>query len=223
MEVEERRFTPRPVELRAAPEGSRSPGVLTGYAVVFDSLSRDLGGWFEEIDPGAFGAAAAGGALDLARHHRVIARFNHNSDATLGTTNAGTLRVFVDETGVWYETDLPDTSAGRDVAVLAERGDLSFSSFSFSLLPDGVTWREDGEGRLVRRVMSATMHDVAPVIDPAYFGSSAGMQRSLDLDAIRASLHSPSGPDGRLDSVRALRARAESAATPYSRRGGRKK
>jgi len=220
---EERRFTPHPVELRAAPEGARSPGVLAGYAVVFNSLSRDLGGWFEEIDPAAFGAPANGGMLDMSLHHRVIARFNHNNDATLGTTNAGTLRVFVDESGVRYETDLPDTSAGRDVAVLADRGDLSFSSFSFSLLPGGTQWREDADGKLVRRVMAATLHDVAPVIDPAYFGSSAGMQRSLDLDAIRASLQAPSGPDGRLDSVRALRTRAESSATLYSRRGGRRK
>lgn len=188
----ERRVVDRPVEFRAAPEGSAGPGILIGYGAVFNSPSRDLGGWVEEIDPGAFGPV---GELDLSLHTRVIARAEHDSRLLLGTTDAGTLRVVVDDVGLAYEIDLPNTSAGRDVAELAKRGDYRFSSFAFSVYaPGDVQWREDAEGRLVRRVVRATVSDVAPVADPAYWGASAQM-RAIDLDAVRAALHpAPAAP-----------------------------
>ena len=39
----------RRVELRAAADGSTSPGTLVGYGAVFNQVSRDLGGWAEEV------------------------------------------------------------------------------------------------------------------------------------------------------------------------------
>lgn len=185
----ERRSFEHAVELRAAPEGGSGPGTLVGYGAVFNSQSRDLGGWVEEIDPAAFGAPGEGGALNLALHTRVLARTNHSSDYLLGTTDAGTLRLFVDEIGVRYEIDLPDTTAGRDAAELARRGDLRFSSFAFRILPGGVEWRERADGVIVRRITSAVLIDVAPVADPAYWAATAELQRSVDLDAVRASLN----------------------------------
>lgn len=193
----ERRSTPRPIEFRAAPEGTAGLGILTGYAAVFNSESRDLGGWVEVIDPAAFGAPLPDGSLDLARHHRVIARSEHDSRALLGTTDAGTLRITVDDIGVRYFIDVPDTTAGRDAAVLAQRGDYAFSSFAFYTLPGGGEWRENEQGQLVRRVKSAQLVDVAPVADPAYWGSSAELTRNFDLDAIRKELRSdkPAEPE----------------------------
>jgi uncharacterized protein len=185
----ERRAFERVVQLRAASEGSSSPGTLVGYALTFNSLSRDLGGWFEVIDPDACGPVGEGGALDLERHFRVICRTNHDSNLLLGTTDAGTLRLFVDEVGLRYEVDLPNTGAGRDAAELAARGDFRFSSFAFWVMPEGSEWEYDAEDRLVRRVKALRLSDVAPVADPAYWGSSVGL-RDFDLDAIRASLRS---------------------------------
>lgn len=190
----ERRAFARPVQLRAAAEGSDSPGTLTGYAAVFNSESRDLGGWTEVIDPAAFGAPLEGGSLDMERHHRVIARSEHDSRSLLGTTDAGTLRVYVDDIGIPYEVDLPNTTAGRDAAVLAARGDYAYSSFAFYTLPGGSEWRENEQGQLVRRVTSAQLVDVAPVADPAYWGSSVGL-RDFDLDAIRKELRAESTPE----------------------------
>ena len=185
-DILERRVVDKPVELRAAPEGGSGPGILTGYGAVFNSTSRDLGGWFEEIDPGAFGPV---GELDLATHIRVICRAEHDSRLLLGTTDALTLRLFVDEIGLRYEVDLPDTGAGRDVATLARRGDYRHSSFAFHMLRDeDAEWREDADGRLIRRVMRAIVSDVAPVADPAYWAADTQMQRAFDLDEVRAAL-----------------------------------
>lgn len=192
VELIERRAIERPVELRAAPEGSDSPGILTGYAVVFDSESRDLGGWYEVIDRAAFGPE---GELDLDKHVRVIGRTNHDSNLLLGTTDAGTLRVFIDESGVRYEIDLPNTSYARDLAVLAGRGDIRFSSFAFRTTPNGRTWEYDSNDRLVSRVTDGILSDVAPVADPAYWSSTSELTRSaVDLDAIREQL-TPKTPD----------------------------
>ena len=183
----ERRVVDRPVERRAAPEGGSGPGILSGYGAVFNSTSRDLGGWFEEIDPGAAAAPGAGGPRPPPRPPRVPARAPPARGRRPATTDARTLRLFVDEIGVRYEVDLPDTTAGRDVAVLAARGDYAHSSFAFNLRTlDDVEWREDRDGRLIRRVMRMTIHDVAPVADPAYWGATTQLQRSLD--EIRRSL-----------------------------------
>ncbi|GAB2702386.1 HK97 family phage prohead protease [Microbacterium marinum] len=201
----ERRVIDREVELRAAPEGSKSPGILAGYAVVFDSLSRDLGGWVEEIAPDAAGAPLEGGVVDMALHTRVIARAEHDSRLLLGTTDAETLRLYIDEVGVRYEVDLPNTGAGRDVAVLAERGDYRHSSFAFHALD--VDWREDADGRLVRRVTRLVLSDVSPVADPAYWAATTGLQQR-DVDEARASLTPTPAVPGEWEIAAAERAAA---------------
>lgn len=168
-----------PVELRAAPEGSSSPGVLFGYALTYNEISRDLGGWREVIDPACF-------VESLARGDRVMCRTEHDSRMLLGTTDAETLRVRSDDIGVFYEVDLPDTQAGRDTAVLAARGDYRYSSFAF-YEGDG-HWEpyELTDGELVWRVIRGTLVDCAPVADPAYWSSSVAKR---DLEAASAALH----------------------------------
>lgn len=199
-DVIERRAIERAVELRAAPEGSTSPGTMAGYAAVFNSRSRDLGGFFEEIDPGAFGSGDDLGAVDLTMHGRVLARTNHDSNQLLGTTDAGTLRLYLDETGLRYEVDLPSTTYARDLAALAERGDIRFSSFAFLVPPGGRSWHYDESERLISRVTNAQLRDVAPVADPAYWDTSTELQRSaIDLDAVKRELSPPEplpGPPG---------------------------
>jgi uncharacterized protein len=216
----ERRAFDQPVRFRAAPEGSASPGTLDGYAVVFNQLSRDLGGWFEIIDPSTGGEPTESGQYDVAANGRVIARTNHDSNLLIGTTDAGTLRLFVDDVGFRYEVDLPNTNAGRDAAVLAERGDFCYSSFAFMLLPDGCAWEYGPQDQLVCRVTAFKLVDVAPVADPAYWGSSVGL-RNFDLDAIKAELRSdtPTEPEN-VPNTRAL-ARARDIQIQLTMKGGR--
>lgn len=211
-ELLSRALVARPVELRAAPEGSDSPGTLRGYGAVFNSLSRDLGGWYEEIDPLAFGAPLEDGTVNMDVHTRVICRTNHNSDLLLGTTSAGTLRLYLDEVGLLYECDLPDTSNGRDIAALAKRRDIEHSSFAFRTTPGGRDWKYDAEDRLVSRVLpnGAVLADVAPVADPAYWAATSELARSNgpDLDAVRASLKPQPGPPGEWENAASARATA---------------
>lgn len=160
---------PGDVELRSSSTAG-SLGVLQGYASVFNSRSEDLGGWFEEVAPSAFNKTLADGA-------RVVARYNHSDAYPLGTTDAGTLKLEVHKrSGLHYAVELPDTSVGRDVKVLAERGDLRYSSFAFKTVED--RWDQLEDGTVLRTLLSVKLLDVSPVMSPAYMGSSTGM-RSL--------------------------------------------
>ncbi len=162
----ERRTLPTVVEFRASDQG---PGQLVGYAAKYGTISQNLGGFVETINRGAFDKSLSDGG-------RVVARYNHSDAFLLGTTDAGTLDVRSDEIGLPYIIDLPDTSYGRDVAVLAARGDLRFSSFAFRTIDDN--WGETDQGYRLRSLNEVQLVDVAPVVSPAYMDTSVA-KRSL--------------------------------------------
>ncbi|MGP4048776.1 HK97 family phage prohead protease [Streptomyces sp. 2A115] len=160
----ERRFTRGLVEVRAAGD-SRTIG---GYAAKFNTLSRNLGGFVERIDPGFFAKSEGDG------WPRVMARYNHDNAYLLGTSRAGTLRLQTDGTGLDYSVDVPQ--ARGDVYELVQRGDISESSFAFYTFEDD--WAMTDDGFPVRTLLSGQLVDVAPVNDPAYLDTSTGL-RSL--------------------------------------------
>ena len=135
----ERRVVGHKVEFRANKDGGN--GVAVGYGAVFNSLSENLGGFREIIAPGAF---------DDVLNDDTRALINHDANQVLGRTKSGTLRLSVDDTGLRYEVDLPDTSYARDLSVLMERGDVDQSSFGFMVETD--SWAEDEDGRIIRTV-----------------------------------------------------------------------
>ena len=169
-------------EMRAASRDG-SIGTLVGYAAKFNKLSRNLGGFVEQIAPGAFNKSLADGV-------RVMARYNNEDSGLLGTTDAGTLRLSADDVGLLYEVDLPDTTVGRDVAALAARGDVRFSSFAFHVPPGGDEWGYTESDFPQRTLLATHLVDVAPVNDPAYLDTSSGLRslaeaRGLDVTAVR--------------------------------------
>ena len=148
-------------ELKAAVEGR----TVEGYASVFNSMSEDLGGFREIILPGAFSEV-----LD----NDVRALYNHDSNYLLARTTSGTLELKEDEKGLYYRFEMPNTSYGNDMLELFRRGDLTQSSFGFTVEKDN--WRmEDGQQvRYIERVGS--LFDVSPVVFPAYSQASSGLR-----------------------------------------------
>lgn len=170
MEQERRFFDAGGIEVRRASRDAAQVLTIRGYAAKFGVLSENLGGFREQIEPGAF--------ADILGDD-VRALFNHDANHVLGRTASGTLRLWQDETGLGYEVDLPDTQAARDLAVSIERGDVSQSSFAFRLAPNGDRWDENEDGVVIRTISRfGRLYDVSPVTYPAYPDATIGM-RSL--------------------------------------------
>lgn len=145
-------------KVRIEERGENASPLIRGHAAIFDTLSENLGGFREKIAPGAF---------DGVLQDDVRALFNHDGNIVLGRTKAGTLRLSVDSEGLNYEIDPPDTQAARDLIVSMKRGDISESSFAFTVEND--SWDEDEDGRLVRTINKVKrLYDVSPVTYPAY-------------------------------------------------------
>jgi HK97 family phage prohead protease len=161
----ERRSLVRPVERRADGDGKVTVG---GYAAVFGDTA-DIGGYFREvIAPGAFATSVKDGD--------VRAYFDHDRGRVLGRTTAKTLRLSEDGKGLAVEIDLPDTTDGRDVRALIERGDISGMSIGMIVLKQ--EWDETVEPA-TRTILEADLIEVSIVSEPAYDGTSVAM-RSLD-------------------------------------------
>ncbi len=170
--------------LRAITKGNKR--TIFGYAALFaPAQTQDMGGWREEVHPNAFDRC-------LRSSPDVVALFNHSTDALpLARTTSGTLRLSTDKRGLLYELDAPDTSLGRDLSVLLDRGDIYQSSYGFRCLSD--SWRDGSDGTPIRTVLDADLFDVLPVVFPATLDTTSGV-RAIALRsapaAIRAKLAS---------------------------------
>jgi hypothetical protein len=154
-------------ELRVIKDASGKK-YLEGYGIVFNSDSRMIYGIFKErIMP-----EAINDATDMTE---IVAKYNHDINRTLGTTWGGTLTWSRDSKGIKYKVELPDTETGREVEVLAERGDLRGSSFEFQLAKEGYRWEVEKVGDIEIDVRVVTnirkIADLSPVIRPAYPGT----------------------------------------------------
>lgn len=159
----ELRVYDNPVEIRTALDGSE---YISGYGVVFNSESQDLGGFIETIAPTAFRET------DMSD---VIGNFNHDNNFMLGRTPL-TLTLTVDDIGVRYDIKPPDTSFAKDLKISIARGDVRGSSFKFNISKDGDTWEKPKErGGLYRRLVTrvAKLWDLGPVSSPAYLSTDA--------------------------------------------------
>jgi uncharacterized protein len=148
---------------------------IVGYAAVYNRLSLDLGGFREEILPGAFDKI-----LNRQRGKAdVVALFNHDNNIVLGRTSSGTLELSSDEKGLRYVVTPPVSR--QDVVELISRRDVFGSSFAFTLdRKTGESFRQTEDGKTIRQVREVSgLYDVGPVLVPAYPSSSAAIaQRS---------------------------------------------
>lgn len=139
----------RTAEVRAAGDDSL---VVEGYASNFDV----------EYDLGYFKESVARGAFDDVMQDDVRFLLNHTGAPLARTTN-GTLELSIDETGLKYRAALADTQDGRDLYKLIKRGDISQSSFAFTIEAD--EWSEDRSTRTITKV--GRLLDTSAVTYPA--------------------------------------------------------
>lgn len=160
-----------------AVEGRR---IVEGYALVFDEPSTGLRDFREVIHRGALA-----GVLEQSD---VFALLDHNpSRGVLARANkgAGSLTLTVDERGLKYSFEVPDTALGAEVYQGVQRGDIAGSSFSFTVKKD--RWERGADGVALRHIdQIEALYDVSPVYRPAYDATTVSVDRR-GLEALEAA------------------------------------
>ena len=158
-ETMERRFAMVPVEYHMRNEGEEEDGVIEGYAALYNSRTN-LGWLEEEISVGAFDDVLNDDVRCLYNHdpHYILAR-SHNGK--------GTLTLSLDERGLKYSYKTPDRGYAKDLEDAIRSGDVSQSSFAFSIKEE--EWiKRDGQPDLRIIKKFERLYDVSPVTFPAY-------------------------------------------------------
>ncbi|MDA5457989.1 HK97 family phage prohead protease [Weissella confusa] len=166
-EVEYRAVELDSSELRAGQ--GESIGQIAGYAIVWDTPSTNL----------PFVEVIQSGALDGVDLSKVLALYDHDFANVLGRVDSGTLKLDIDNHGLHFTLDIPDTTLGHDVYTQIKNGNLSGLSFRFTIANGGESWK-NVNGKPVRYISKiATMREISIVSVPAYDDTSVEVTRSF--------------------------------------------
>lgn len=145
---------------------------VSGYGIVYNSPSQDLGGFKEIILPGAATDAFAQG-VDV----RLLV--DHSMQKLLGRTASKSLALSDEPTGLRFECSVPDTSYGNDLLALMARGDVGKCSFGFTVPDGGDNWQNTG-GQVIRSISKLNLQEVSILTgyDPAYAQTSVSLRAS---------------------------------------------
>lgn len=160
-------------EIRSNEENSRK---ISGLAIPAESRSELLyGEFYETISKDAL-------TEDLINEHDVKLYMNH--DSSQGTFarskfGKGSLRLFVTDRGIEFETELPNTASGNELLEGIRRGDYDALSFAFA--PDKEEWEENEDGTYNRTIRSIAFLDEISILScaPAYEATEVKL-RSLE-------------------------------------------
>ena len=143
---------------------------IVGTAVIFNSESRDLGGFREVIDPKALDKffESRGDDVDVA------ALWSHDTSQVLGRT-PNTLTLTRDDEGLHF-TLVPPASR-QDIVELVERSDVRGASFAFTVSKGGEAW-DDNDGTAIRTITEIDeLFEISLVLQPAYEATQVGLAR----------------------------------------------
>lgn len=156
-----------------------SDRLVSGYAVVFDTWSNDLG-FYEKILKGAI-------TEDTIKRSDVICKLNHDDQKVLARSKygEGSLILEVDDKGLKYTFEAPRTQYGDELLEYLRRGDITGSSFAFTIEEDEFSYQwpfdKDADPVLCREVIKVDkLFDVSPVFTPAYEKTSVANKRKLE-------------------------------------------
>lgn len=156
-----------------------SDRLVSGYAVVFGTWSNDLG-FYEMILKGAI-------TEDTIKRSDVICKLNHDDQKVLARSKygEGSLILEVDDKGLKYTFEAPRTQYGDELLEYLRRGDITGSSFAFTIEEDEFSYQwpfdKDADPVLCREVIKVDkLFDVSPVFSPAYEKTSVANKRKLE-------------------------------------------
>lgn len=163
------------LRVREAGAGEAESRTITGYAILFDVPSAPL---YDYDDEEAREVIALGAVTkELLDGCDIKFTMFHNRQLILARSKngAGTLSYGVDDKGVYFEFEAPNTTDGDKALELVRRGDISGCSFTFTThyYDSGYVARDvqkmDGKTIITYTVNVITgIYDFTLAADPAY-------------------------------------------------------
>lgn len=149
------------IEIRAENESR----IVEGYAVRFNEESQNIG-FYETIARGAI-------TQETIDTSDVFAKLNHNNNDVLARSRngKGTLSLELRDDGLYYMFESPHTRAGDELLEHIRRGEITASSFAFTIAEDenAEKWYRGENNSLKRTIYKIDkLYDVSPVYEPAY-------------------------------------------------------
>lgn len=153
---------------------------IEGYAIVFDSQSqllqdRNGNSFYEFIEPTAINQ-------DVLNRSDIFFLLDHNMNrGILARSNKGqgSLNLVIDERGLKFSFEVPDTALGNEVIEGIKRGDINGCSFAFTVEEDSFVKRNDGY--IVRTINKINqLFDCSVVYQAAYPDTTVDL-RSLEV------------------------------------------
>lgn len=162
------------VEVRS--EGENSPMIIEGYPIIFGKeayIFDGKRGYYEVIDRHAF---------DNADMSDVCLKHNHDDKVFILARNRnGSLKLSIDEKGVFMRAELIDTTTNIDVYKMVKAGLLKEGSFAFTVVKDDTKERK-ADGSILRKVLEiGKLFDVSICPNGAYGDMTEIYARSCDL------------------------------------------
>jgi HK97 family phage prohead protease len=143
--------------------------MVEGYALLFETSSDGLN--FEEV----ISREALEGVI---ARSDVFALLNHSKERGIlarSFNGAGSLTLEVDEKGLLYRFDAPNTALGNELLENLRRGEINQSSFAFDV--DSDKWERKSDGTWKRTINQiGHLYDVSPVYNAAYSKTSVYMR-----------------------------------------------
>ena len=153
--------------------------IIRGLAIPVESRSQLLGGKFYEV------IAREAVSQELIDSNDVRLLYDHNPAAgTIGRSKfgVGTLRLYVDDEGLKFECEIPNTPFGKTIEEGIRRRDIDGVSFGFYVGKDKKEKNEDGTFN--RRVLSFSKLVEISVLDvlPAYTDTQVAVRAIEEIE-----------------------------------------
>ena len=167
-------------------DGQEESRTITGYAILFDVPSAPLYEDEEEVIREVIAPEAV--SLELLDKSDIKMTMFHDRQLLLARSNkgSGTLSYGIDDKGVYFEFEAPDTADGDKAIELVKRGDIAGCSFAFStryydraFVEESVVHGDKVEVTYRVKVITG-IYDFTLAADPAYPDTSVEAREIVD-------------------------------------------
>lgn len=191
MQNEQRTYNLEGLEQRAVEriEDGEKKRYIEGYAAVFNQMSRllvepvsmpdgteEVREFYEVITPGAFDRVMSKPDLD------VIYTVSHDFNKVIARTRSGTLKLSVDDRGLFFSAEVPNVSYANDTYESVKRGDLYENSFTFFVKRESQKWERGADNKYIRYINKIDyLHEVGTVTQGSYENTDVAIRGLKDF------------------------------------------